>query len=358
MRKRMHDSGRVAAGTRGRRHSVATYAVISAAAGLALGLGIVLALASLSTPIVPASSAVASSMPASETPAAQSEQATEAPTAPAPAPDPPIAFGADAAMDTIRSLESFGVRKGGSTAEHDAALWLQEQLRALGYDARIEDVPLPDGTTSHNVIARSTGTSARVVVLGSHMDTKPPSPGANDNASGCAATLEIARILAQQPVVPTVELIFFGAEEIIDGNAEHHHFGSRARVAAMSAAERANIAGMISIDMIAYGPDFHSRMMRRGPEYMSDLVLARAAATGVRMTFLKDPGSSGWSDHEAYELAGIPATWIEWRDDPVYHTAKDTSAHCDPEKVRMAGQLVLDVLRSFDADALEALIAR
>jgi len=44
------------------------------------------------------------------------------------------------------------------------------------------------------------------------------------------------------------------------------------------------------------------------------------------MPYLRDPGESGWSDHEAFELAGIPAAWIEWRDDPVYHTAADKRA--------------------------------
>lgn len=273
-------------------------------------------------------------------------------------PTPILDFDSSRAMATIRTLESFGVRTAGSSAETAAAEWLLRQLRSMGYDARLDDVVLPNGTKSHNVTARSVGTSARMIVLGAHMDTKAPSPGANDNASGCAALLEIARILAGQSVPATVEMVFYGAEEVAGGNPDQHHFGSRAAVAAMSTADRANTAGMISIDMIAYGPGFHSRTMLRGPQLMSDAVLAQAKASGVRMTFLKDPGRSGWSDHEPYELAGIPATWIEWRDDPVYHTAGDTSGHCDPKKIRVAGQLVLDLLRGLDPGELEALVAR
>jgi aminopeptidase YwaD len=261
-------------------------------------------------------------------------------------------------MDTVRHLESFGVRKGGSAAETEAMYWLEQQLRDLGYTTRMEQVPLPDGSVSHNVIARAVGASQRVVVLGAHVDSKPPSPGANDNGSGCGALLEIARIIAEQPATPTVEFVFFGAEEIFDDDPDHHHLGSRYRVRMMTAAERANTAGMISVDMIAYGSEFHSRTMLRGPQQMSDIVLAQAQASGVKMTFLKDPGATGWSDHEAYELAGIPAAWIEWSDDPVYHTADDTSDHCDAENIRVAGQLVLDVLRSLDAADLEALVTR
>jgi len=273
-------------------------------------------------------------------------------------PTEPIDFDVNNAMESIRTLESFGVRKEGSDAETAAAQWLLKQMKALGYDAHIEDVPLPNDTTSHNVVARAEGTSERVIVLGAHLDTKSPSPGANDNASGCAAILEIARILAEQPVTPTVEFVFFGAEEMIDSNGDHHHYGSRFRVAAMTDAEIANTAGMVSVDMIGYGPQFVSRTMLRGPQDMSDILIAQAAEDGYTLDFLKDPGASGWSDHEAYELAGIPATWIEWRDDPVYHTAEDTSGHLNHENIRVAGQVVLDMLRSLDAGELEELCAR
>ena len=190
------------------------------------------------------------------------------------------------------------------------------------------------------------------------MDTKAPSPGANDNGTGCAALLEIARILAKQPVTATVEFVFFGAEETIDKDPNAHHYGSRHRVAAMSAAETPNTAGMISVDMIGYGPDFVVRTMQRGPRTMSDLLLATSKATRAGLTFLRDPGATGWSDHAAYELAGIPSAGIEWRDDPVYRTAKDMSGHVKAEKVRVAGQLVLNALRGLDADALEKLVAR
>jgi len=345
-----------------RRQPINVYVVSAVAAVLVIGIGAILLFASMRSPVLagPAASGTTTATPETPSVAPPPEAAAVVEPEPEPEPEPqhPIAFDAGNAMTTIGALESFGVRTGGSDAEYRALQWLQGELEALGYETRLEDVPLSTGATSHNLVARAAGSSERVVVIGGHVDSKPPSPGANDNASGCAAILEIARILAEQPVIPTVEFVFFGTEEIIDGNPDHHHFGSRVRVENMTAAERASTAGMISVDMIAYGPDFHSRMMRRGPEQMSDIVLAKAAETGVRMTFLKDTGKSGWSDHEAYELAGIPATWIEWRNDPVYHTARDTSDHCDPEKVRVAGQLVLDVLRSLDADTLESLVAR
>lgn len=284
-----------------------------------------------------------------------------APAVPTPREPTPVVlpgFDVDRALATVRALEAFGVRSGGSAAEAKAATYLRDRLVELGLDARIEEFALPNGKTNRNVVARIAGSADTLFVLGAHMDTKPPSPGANDNASGCGALLEIARLLVADPPLPTVEVVFFGSEETIGSDPNGHHFGSRYRVSQMSAAERAKTAGMISIDMIGYGPDFHSRTMGRGPMVLSDMLLARAKATGVRMTYLKDPGSSGWSDHEAYELAGIPASWVEWRDDPVYHTVGDTAGHLSSAKVTTAGQLVLEFVRGLDEGAVERLKGR
>lgn len=267
-------------------------------------------------------------------------------------------FDVAAAMVHVRALEAFGVRKGGSAAEAAAAAYIRDQLASFGLDARIEEFPLPNGTTSRNVIARVKGSSDAVLVIGAHMDSKPPSPGANDNGTGCGALLEIAEIVAADPVVPTVEFVFFGSEEIIDGGADWHHFGSRYRVSQMSSAERAKVAGMISLDMIGYGSAFHSRTMGRGPAMLSDMVLAQASALGMGMTFKADTSSTGLSDHEAYEGAGIPATCVCWRTDPVYHTAEDVSSHVVTAKVATAGKLVLEFARGLGAAELGALQAR
>lgn len=273
-------------------------------------------------------------------------------------PTTPRAFDASAAIAHVRALEGFGPRAGGSPAEAQAAEYLRSQLAGMGLDARIEEFPLPNGSTSRNVVARIAGSSTAIVVLGAHFDSKPPSPGANDNGSGCGALLEIADILSEETVVPTVEVVFFGSEETDGGDPNGHHYGSRFRVSRMSKAELRDTAGMISIDMIGYGAGFHSRTMGRGPLALSDSLLAQASALEIPMTYLKDPGKSGWSDHEAYELAGVPVAWVQWRDDPVYHTAGDVVNHLQPRRIESAGRLVLDFMRSLEQAELQALLAR
>ena len=261
-------------------------------------------------------------------------------------------------MQHVRSLEAFGPRKGGSAAEKKGAEYIREQLKSMGYSAEIVEFPLTNGVTSRNVVARAQGTTETLVILGGHMDSKPPSPGANDNLTGCGALLEIARISAAQSPTATLEFVFFGAEEMIDRNPDHHHYGSRYHLKQMTADERNKTAGMISVDMIGFGDEFVVRTMNKGPQSLRKLMVADGQAQGLPLAYLRDSGKTGWSDHEAFELAGIPAAWIEWRDDPVYHTAKDTSPHVDEDLVQTAGSFVLDFVRTLDEKALTELLDR
>ena len=281
------------------------------------------------------------------TPAAQSTAEAAGTAAPA--------FVVSRALSDVRTLEDIGVRAGGSSVEKAGAAYIARRLGEAHVTPEIRTFKLPNGKTSRNVVARFPGSTSKTIILGAHMDSKAPSPGANDNGSGCGALLEIARCLGQRRAYPTVELVFFGTEEMIDANPDHHHYGSRYHVKDMSAGARKNAAGMISVDMIGYGPAFVVRSMGRGPQTMVDLLLQQAKKRGLQMSYLRDPGASGWSDHEAFELAGIPAAWIEWRDDPVYHTAADTSGHVVAAQVGTAGQFVLGVLYGMDAAALERL---
>ncbi len=244
------------------------------------------------------------------------------------------------AMAHVTYLAGLGARGAGGTAEHLAFDYIAGRLRSYGYTVSVQTVYLPGGAMSHNVIAERAGTADGVIVLGAHVDSKPPSPGGNDNGSGVGVVLELARILAQAPTVPTVRFIGFGAEEIGGPTADDHHFGSRQYVSGLSATQHARIHGMVSVDMVGYGSTFNIRSLRQGPQTVVNSLQAWGSFTGRPLYFLLDPSSTGWSDHEAFEFAGIPAAWLEWRVDPVYHTIGDTAAHVQPTRVRSTGRLM------------------
>ena len=290
----------------------------------------------------------------------ESATSTLAPSATKPNPIPatvPLPFDSSNAMAYIRHFsDDIGVRKGGSAAETRAANYLLEALKGWGYsDAQIREVPIPNGKTSHAVWATRKGTRSGTIVLGAHIDSKSPSPGANDNASGSGVLLELARDLKDAKISPSVTFVWFGNEEMIDHNGDHHHYGSRWFVRNMPAELRRDIVGMVSVDMVGYGERFAIRSMGQGPQAMVDLLSRRFTDAGLRSRYAEDPGAYGWSDHEPFELAGIPAAWLEWQDDPVYHTADDRASHVQPLRIEQTGRALRTFLIGLKARDLVAL---
>ncbi len=274
----------------------------------------------------------------------------------------PISFDSARAMKSIRVLAvDIGIRPGGSKAEGKAVTYASEYLAGLGYDPVTTEVPLPNGKTSHNVIATKKGASPMTVLVGAHLDTKRSTPGGNDDASGAAVVLELARDFADADMTPTIIFVLFGQEEIIDDDKSHHHYGSRSYVESMGARERKNLAAMISLDMVAYGDTFNARTMGKGPLALSDMLRGYARANEVKLVYLRDPGPSGWSDHEPFELAGYPAVWLQRLEDPEYHQAGDTYEHCKERLMRETGRLVhgfLTELSPKDLDTLHEAVRR
>jgi len=105
-----------------------------------------------------------------------------------------------------------------------------------------------------NVIATIPGLDYpnKVYIVCAHFDSKSEkrlvyAPGADDNASGCAAVLEVARVLSSYHFKHTIKFIFFSREE----NGQN---GSRAYIRSINPNEE-KIIGVINIDMIAFGSD-------------------------------------------------------------------------------------------------------
>jgi Zn-dependent M28 family amino/carboxypeptidase len=252
-------------------------------------------------------------------------------------------FNAGQAMVHVRVLAvDIGMRPGGSAAERKAVDYVAGQLQGWGYQVHRQTVPLPNGRTTHNVVAEEPGVSEGPLwILGAHLDSKPPSPGANDNATGVASVLEIARIQHGVHLSRgSMRYVLFGCEERIDSNPDHHHFGSRAYVRSIHSDERKRLAGVVIIDSTGAGAHFAMGSVR-GSSLARDMAqfCNRKLA---RIETMRDPG---WSDHEPFEKAGFPACYVRWRIDPTLHTRGDDYAHVQPWKVTRAARAVLEWLR-------------
>jgi Zn-dependent M28 family amino/carboxypeptidase len=265
------------------------------------------------------------------------------PAAPAPAPVDVTAILRQVDLQRLQAhmthlATTIGVRREGTAAERAAVDYVQAQFTAYGLATERETVTLPNDTTSQNVLARLPGRSDRVVLIGAHLDSKAPSPGANDNASGVAAVLEIARVMKAAGATPPDTLLFvgFGAEEMIDRHRDHHHYGSR-----HLARTRPRPAAMISLDMVGVGTRLHIDSYGPSPTTLRD-ALARAARTeGVTPVVGK---SKPLSDHEAFADAQTPVSYLHWERDTAYHTRRDTAIRVQPKLMAAAARCVIRAL--------------
>lgn len=187
-----------------------------------------------------------------------------------------------------------------------------------------------NATYGPNIIAELPGVDLanEIVMVGAHLDSiagtsTTRSPGADDNASGSAAVLEIARIFATQRFRRTIRFAWWNGEE-------QGLVGSTAY--ANAAAGRGDrIVAYVNTDMNAYrasgdGYDVDYVLNDSTPSLVSVLAAATTtyvAGLGVNQASL----SGGTSDHRAFFRAGFPAAF-PFEDVPSYspfiHTSNDT----------------------------------
>lgn len=161
--------------------------------------------------------------------------------------------------------------------------------------------------------------------------------------------------MAKADVAPTITFVVFGAEEIAGSDPDAHHYGSRTYVRRLTAAQRARIEAMLSVDMVGYGNQFTARSLRRAPMTTVRSLQEWGRFSGRPVAYLKDPTGTGWSDHEAYEFRGIPVAWLEWRDDPAHYTRRDTYGHVSSDRLGRTGRLIRGWLLGLDAADVDGL---
>ena len=231
-----------------------------------------------------------------------------------------------------------------------AAAYVAAELRRAG--ARVsEQAYHVDGAGQYRNVIGSLGPETRErVVVGAHYDAAGAFPAADDNASGVAGLLELARLLgARDATAARIDLVAFTLEE--PPYYDTRWMGSHVHAQALQR-EGAVVRGMIALEMIGYFSDVPGS--QRFPHPVLRLVypstgnfiavigrlgearLARRVKRGMQAATLLDvysmngpawiPGLD-FSDHRSYWAHGYPAVMVTdtafYRNDG-YHTARDT----------------------------------
>jgi Iap family predicted aminopeptidase len=219
-----------------------------------------------------------------------------------------------------------------SVSKEDATT-LRQAIRAGGATVQVSVNASSEQSTGANVVATRPG-GPHTVVVGAHMDSVAAGPGANDNGSGTAVVLELARVMATRPTPFTLTFVDFDAEEI-------GLIGSRNFVSQLSTEQQQAIVGMINLDMVGVG----DRSLVGGTDQMVRLAQAAASQKGLSLGTM---GEAGASDHASFMRAGIPSLFVYRSNDPNYHSPNDLAQYVDPANLQIAGDLALDVIGALE----------
>ena len=187
---------------------------------------------------------------------------------------------------------------------------------------------------SQNVIAEKKGPGESVVVLGGHYDSVPGIAGANDNASGAAVLVTLARMLADVDLPFTIRIVPFGSEEL-------GLLGSRFYVESLSENELENTKAMLNFDALGTGSgvsvfgdgDITALVSDIGDQVNVDV----AVTLGLR---------GGSSDFASFWEAGVPYLMFFGDDVSRIHTERDTLEFVQAEMLGGAAAVAAALLQS------------
>lgn len=211
----------------------------------------------------------------------------------------------DSIQNTIQHLQDYGTRNCLSAQGIQAQNWIKAKFESYGLPVTLQNFTVNGQNSSANVIATIPGTKFpdQYVVFGCHYDSYSYSgaaPGADDNATGTATVLELARLLSQYTFDRTLIMIAFSGEE-------YGLYGSAA-YATMAQNQGMNILGYFNTDMSGYlnpGDEIHTDMI--APASAEPLVQFYKDVVMLYLPdFTVDDGqlSGGDSDHTSFNNHG------------------------------------------------------
>ena len=283
----------------------------------------------------------------------------------------PPAFTQADLMNTVKTLASADMagRQAGTPGNEKARAWVIEQFRAAGlqpltgsgfempftFERRGNAQSQPTSMRGVNVGGICRGTGAKdngAMVLTAHYDHLGVREGAtyfgaDDNASGVAVLLALARQCQKAPWMHDAIFVAFDAEEM-------GLQGARAFVKALPIPKDRTMALNINFDMVARGDK--NELYVAGTSHrpaLKPILEPVASRSKVKVLFGHDSGGgqNDWtsqSDHGAFHEAGIPFIYFGVEDHPDYHKPSDTADKINPTFFYQAALAILDAVTTID----------
>ena len=278
---------------------------------------------------------------------------------------------------TISDLEAFGTRAFYLNQSHEAAEYIFERFSQLGLEVEYQNFTA-GSHPSTNIVATHEGLldpNTRYLI-GAHYDSENsgasslllgqnlPAPGADDDASGIAAMIEIATVVHKLDLNYTVKFVAFGAEE--GGYDRSGGLKGSFHFVGHEVAENASYDGTAIIDMIGYrgNSENHATLVVNENNPLANSMMEAAVDHDLNVTLSQvlDPTIS-YSDHYPFWVVGYPSVLVceaaygsglPYEFNPSYHSAEDTLDKLSLEqmtevsKAILGGLLILNGFASSD----------
>ena len=270
-------------------------------------------------------------------------------------------FSLDSAASYLRTIAvDIGPRPMGSAAERAAMEYALAKFRHYGIQetgiltmrSTTRAMGRAVNTSSGTAYGVLRGKSSRVIVLGGHIDSADPNiAGANDDGSGSAAVIELARVLAARDNESTIVFALFGGEE--QGLKGSTHFVDNFPM-------MGDVVLMIQLDMTNGSEVLIPLVGADGisaPEWLVSAAYEEASALGITSLsypthFLAlnnaAPGGGIGSDHMPFLRKGIPAIDFTSDINDHIHTPQDTYENFTLTGLKRSGDLAYRLVERFD----------
>jgi hypothetical protein len=275
-------------------------------------------------------------------------------------------FNLDSASVYLKTLSvEIGPRPMGSPAERRAMEFALSKFREFGFHESYilpfrsiaAGEPRATNTSSGTAVGILRGTSKRMIVIGGHIDSAGPEiPGANDDGSGSAIVLELARVLSQRKNESTLVFALFGGEEsgLIGSRHFVSHFPEIQQVALMLQVDMANGSDWLIPFIDSRGGSSPTWLVKAAYEEFRELGYSGLSFPTHFFTLNSSlPGGGAGSDHESFLEHDIPAIdFTSDMNDPI-HTPEDAFENFLPPGLKRSGDLVYKLLERFDGGVPE-----
>jgi hypothetical protein len=270
-------------------------------------------------------------------------------------------FSLDSALSYLKTISvTIGARPMGSPNERRTMEFALAKFREFGLDesyfiemkaAESEMTRSSINTNSGIAVGVLRGKTDRIIVIGAHIDSASPDiPGANDNGSGSAVAIELARVLSKEQHQSTFVFCLFGGEEAGLCGSDYFvkHFPQLDSVVLMQNIDMANGSDILIPTVEIRDHCTPKWLVKAAFEEIDKLGYSGLKYPTHFFTFMNALPGGVSSDFEPFLREKIPAMDLSSDlNDPI-HTPQDDFEHFKPDGLKRSGDLVYALVNRFD----------